>query len=66
MMSPLFRITTELLSGSVSDPLPTCPICNSLVPLETAKTDEYGVAIHEECYVLKVKSSEQALPAPAP
>ena len=34
--------------------LPLCPICNAPVPLETAKTDEEGTAIHEECYVLKV------------
>jgi hypothetical protein len=32
-----------------------CPICNKLVRLETAKTDEHGLAIHEECYLLKLK-----------
>jgi len=35
--------------------LPVCPICNASVSLETAKTDEEGTAIHEECYLLKVK-----------
>jgi hypothetical protein len=34
--------------------LPQCPICNKAVPLETAKVDEYGRAIHEQCYLLKV------------
>jgi hypothetical protein len=36
------------------------------VPLETAKTDEDGAAIHEQCYLLKVKLSEQALPDSEP
>ena len=31
--------------------LPTCPVCNERVELETSKTDEHGHAIHEECYV---------------
>jgi hypothetical protein len=35
--------------------LPTCSICNEPVELETTKTDEYGKAIHEDCYVLKVR-----------
>jgi hypothetical protein len=36
------------------------------VPLETAKTDENGAAIHEQCYLLKVKLSEHALPDSTP
>jgi len=32
-----------------------CPICSSPVSLETAKADESGIAIHEECYVLKME-----------
>ena len=28
-----------------------CRICRKLVPIETAKTDGEGQAIHEECYV---------------
>jgi hypothetical protein len=35
--------------------LPLCSICNAPVPLESAKTDENGEAIHEECYTLKVQ-----------
>jgi len=34
-----------------SKTLPTCPVCNERVELETCKTDEHGHAIHEECYV---------------
>lgn len=33
---------------------PKCSICNKPVTLETAKTNELGRAVHEECYVLKV------------
>ena len=38
----------------VSDPL--CSICTKPVPLDTAKTDEGGRAIHEECYLQKLQS----------
>jgi len=43
-------------TSSSKDPqwLPCCCICNDPVPLETSKTDEYGQALHEECYVLKL------------
>lgn len=34
-----------------------CSICNQPVALEIAKTDEFGQALHEECYVLKLGSS---------
>jgi hypothetical protein len=30
---------------------PVCPICNQHVELETAKTDEKGRAVHEDCYI---------------
>lgn len=38
----------------VSRALPTCPVCNERVELETSKTDEDGQAIHEECYLRKL------------
>jgi hypothetical protein len=62
MKHPLLRIPKEFLYPdplSVSNQPPVCPICHSPVPLETAKTDEQGAAIHEQCYLLKVKLSEQ-------
>lgn len=31
--------------------LPRCAICKQLVNLNLSKADEYGRAIHEECYV---------------
>lgn len=39
---------------------PACFICEKPVALETAKTDECGRAIHENCYVLKLASSMNA------
>lgn len=33
---------------------PLCPMCNKPVKLETAKSDEGGKAIHEECYLSKL------------
>jgi len=32
--------------------LPRCSLCDKPVLLETSKTDEYGKALHEECYAL--------------
>jgi hypothetical protein len=46
---------------------PLCSICNRRVPLENAKTDEHGLAVHEECYVLKLclkRASSEAVPEP--
>jgi hypothetical protein len=36
------------------EPVPSafrCRICSEPVPVETAKTDDYGQAIHEVCYI---------------
>ena len=35
--------------------LPRCSLCDRPVLLETSKTDEYGKAVHEECYALKMR-----------
>jgi len=32
-----------------------CSLCNEPVELRTAKTDEDGKAVHEECYTLKMQ-----------
>jgi len=52
-------IVSSVLGGS--QPLPACCICNTPVLLETSKTDEYGQAVHEECYVLKPRSVAEFL-----
>ncbi len=33
---------------------PICSICHEPVPLNDAKTDEDGNAIHEDCYVTRL------------
>jgi hypothetical protein len=33
---------------------PICSICNLPVPLNDAKTDEDGNAVHENCYLVKL------------
>jgi hypothetical protein len=43
----------SLLPGRVSHAL-QCRICRKPVPVETAKTDDRGQAVHEECYILSV------------
>jgi hypothetical protein len=36
------------------NPEVNCSICDKPVALETAKTDEFARAVHEECYLLKL------------
>ena len=36
-------------------PLFLCCLCGDPVDLRTAKTDEHGKAIHEDCYVLRMR-----------
>ena len=47
-----------------------CRICGQVVDLETCKTDEHGMAVHENCYVVRValageskRGGEQRKPA---
>ena len=35
-----------------------CAVCHKSVKLETAKTDERGKLVHEECYVQATLGSE--------
>jgi hypothetical protein len=34
---------------------PRCPVCNEHVVVNTARIDESGQALHEDCYVLTLK-----------
>jgi hypothetical protein len=34
--------------------LPICEICDRPVTLQAAKTDEWGKAVHEGCYLLQI------------
>lgn len=40
-----------------------CSVCNEPVSLETANTDEIGLAVHEHCYVLKLSLKNAVLDA---
>ena len=33
---------------------PECVICKTFVNLEQSKADEYGQAVHEDCYVSRL------------
>jgi hypothetical protein len=39
------------------DWLPCCAICKQVVDLTESKTDEYGQAVHENCYASRLISS---------
>jgi hypothetical protein len=39
----------------IESPLFLCCLCGAPVDLRTTKTDEYGKAIHEDCYVLRMR-----------
>jgi hypothetical protein len=42
-----------------------CSICEKFVTLESARADEYGRTIHEECYTLKMKLKRATSPPAA-
>ncbi len=42
---------------------PECVICKESVKLEESKANEYGEAIHEECYLWRLTEETAALPA---
>ena len=41
---------------------PVCSRCNEPVELETAKADEHGNSIHEECYALGLMLEAASIP----
>ena len=51
--------------------LPSCCVCDDPVPLETSKADEYGRAVHGDCYALKIcstgefRSGGESIPIPS-
>jgi hypothetical protein len=46
-------------------PNPICAICHKPVKLETSKTNELGKAVHERCYLLRVRSKKATSPRKA-
>jgi len=53
-LQPVHRPRHKVFSSVVKQ-LVLCRICGKPVPLETAKTDEWGKAVHEDCYVLRIR-----------
>jgi hypothetical protein len=43
---------------------PTCSVCNEPVEIEAATVDEHGNAIHEECWLRKMRRQEQSQQPP--
>ena len=39
-----------MFTAGFTEELPICSVCNKPVKLESAKTDEDGQAVHEDCY----------------
>lgn len=37
-----------------------CWICGNAVDLESCKTDENGIAVHEDCYLLRVAMAAES------
>ena len=56
--SPSFELEFENPNGGFVEVPPqrgfNCSICNKPVDLETAKTDDDGKTVHEECYVMQI------------
>jgi hypothetical protein len=44
---------------AIAAKLPMCSLCLQPVVLETAKTDEDGQAVHEDCYSAKILQHSQ-------
>src|SRR5205823_75520 len=42
----------------------SCSICNEFVELETAKSDEFGQPVHEECYAQQISLKRSIRPPP--
>ena len=43
---------------------PRCVVCGKPVQLESTKTDEFGQAIHESCYLRRILAALSDSPAP--
>jgi len=56
-----------MYNGSLSSVrAPICSVCRQPVPLNDAKTDEDGSAIHEDCYIAKLRMANPPVGRLAP
>ena len=55
------NVKTLLRGAPLSNALANsvCAICGKPVPLESAKADEEGHTVHEQCYVRKMQGKRQ-------
>ena len=54
IVAALDRQAVESMLAGRPSPALQCSICRKPVPVETAKTDGYGKAVHEECYIVSL------------
>ena len=45
---------------------PLCNICSQPVPIEIAKTDAQGRTVHQDCYLMLLRSVRQPAPPAGP
>ena len=64
-MPGILRSMLEILQFVPKPRLPICSLCNEGIELETVKTDEHGKAIHDECYLLKMRLKDVTPPKAA-
>jgi hypothetical protein len=48
------------MGSATTSPDPICHLCNQPVPIEAARTDENGNAVHEGCYVAQITRASSA------
>jgi hypothetical protein len=61
LQSALFVETGHNVKQSQSKPRSFCWICGNTIELETCKTDEHGMAVHGDCYFLKVVLANESM-----
>ena len=44
--------------------IPMCALCDKPIALETAKADENGKPVHEDCYIKRLLSDQYDPPGP--
>jgi hypothetical protein len=49
------------MTAPVQPFIPLCSVCGKPVPLETAKTDDQGKLVHEECYFSNTQSEDDTV-----
>lgn len=56
-----WNVPLRHLGGAMASPV-SCQLCQQPVMLETARINEHGKAVHEECYVNALKNAKPPAP----